>query len=349
MQVSPGIRHVPARDARGLVVPDGGLVVPREGIRFRDVAPGLVRVWIDVVNQGPRRSKPAGMRIESAPLGAFVAWRPLREDLVVAPIAPGGTGRVSLTVPRRDLPALGGVRGASARSLLTAAGFDPGRFPSLRDPRRARDLPGLDGAGGDRLLSELAEACFDLWHLVPSRNSCRMGRGRIPPELRYRLAQVLFRHVPLSALANFLLFGGFDLDRPRPHWAGNLNVWIGGTPVERHRAPRLRIHAGRPNVATFFVGDGPDDYVFRLEGLSPRWECRLRSTTEDVTWATNVEGDPRWLSLTGRAMLSLVLHPPETCTAGEVVVHVTQRSTGREAAVEFDLDPEAPGPGCITV
>jgi hypothetical protein len=45
----------------------------------------------------------------------------------------------------------------------------------------------------------------------------------------------------------------------------------------------------------------------------------------------------------------LALRPPKDAGAGAFAVHVTQRSTGQEAVVEFSLDPAAAGPGCYTV
>jgi len=319
MQVSPDSRIFPAHEGRDLVVPEGGLVVPREGIRFRDVAPGLVRIWIDVVNRGLRRSKPSQMRIESAPLGAFVEWRPLREDLIVAPIAPGGTGRVVLTVPRP----LGGAEKSAVRSMMVASGFGP--------------------EGESRPWSRAPGARFD----PDSRE-----RSLISDTIEYLMMQRLrrrFMEILGSQKISLLPPSILDIDGPQPHWAGNLNVWIGETPVERHLAPRLRIYPERANVAEFLVGSAQDDYIFRIEGLSPGWGCRLVSSGEHVTWAADVTGEPRWLSLPPRSCLHLVLTPPPYCTAGQVVVHVTQRSTGREVAVEFDFDPSAPGPGCITL
>jgi hypothetical protein len=48
-------------------------------------------------------------------------------------------------------------------------------------------------------------------------------------------------------------------------------------------------------------------------------------------------------------MLMLALQPPATAEAGQVEVHVRQRSTGRTAVVEFSLDARAAGPGCYVV
>jgi hypothetical protein len=48
-------------------------------------------------------------------------------------------------------------------------------------------------------------------------------------------------------------------------------------------------------------------------------------------------------------MVALTVHPPKECSEDEAEVHVTQRSTGEVAIVEFSLDPNAAGPGCYTV
>lgn len=141
------------------------------------------------------------------------------------------------------------------------------------------------------------------------------------------------------------------LDGPRPHWAGNLNVWIGPEPVERHMAPRLRIHAGRANLAAFCVGERPDEYAFRLEGPGGGWKYALLDpcTAAPVAWTAEPGAQPHWHPVRGLQYLFAVLRPPEECGHGAVVVHVTQRSSARTAQVEFDLDPAAAGPGCYRI
>ena len=136
----------------------------------------------------------------------------------------------------------------------------------------------------------------------------------------------------------------------RPHWAGNLNVWIGDEPVERHRAPRLRIHAGRTNLALFCVGDRPDRYAFRVE-CAAEWGLALSDAASGASIECSREPgeEPRWLAVPRRSWVRLVLRPPRDCARGEVLVHVTQHSSGKTAVVEFDLDPAAAGPGCYTL
>ena len=45
----------------------------------------------------------------------------------------------------------------------------------------------------------------------------------------------------------------------------------------------------------------------------------------------------------------LATHPPVDCPAGNLEVHVTRRSFGKTAIVEFNLDPDAQGVGCYFV
>src|SRR5437867_1593583 len=97
-----------------------------------------------------------------------------------------------------------------------------------------------------------------------------------------------------------------------PHWAENVNVLVGNTDAERHRARALRVYPGRLNMAWFVVGAGgaPDAYSFRLQDL---------------------------------------LRVPKKCEAATVAVQVAQKSTQRKAVVEFSLDPLAGGRGCYSV
>jgi hypothetical protein len=125
-------------------------------------------------------------------------------------------------------------------------------------------------------------------------------------------------------------------------------VWIGAEAVERHRAPRLRIHAGRANLVAFCVGDRPDAYAFRAEGAAADWGLALYDWASGASLKCSREPgkEPRWHAVPGLSWVLLVLRPPRDCSRGEVLVHVTQRSSEKTAVVEFDLDPTAAGPGC---
>jgi hypothetical protein len=144
------------------------------------------------------------------------------------------------------------------------------------------------------------------------------------------------------------------LGRKNAHWAGNLNVFIGGRDVERHLAQALRVYPGRVNLAMFVVGGRRDAYRFHVTGAGADWKARLYDMTGgetlnlDVGRSRPVE-EGRWVEAPARRLMFLALEPPAGCGVGSVAVHVTQRSSGREAVVEFSLDPAAAGPGCYTV
>ncbi len=140
------------------------------------------------------------------------------------------------------------------------------------------------------------------------------------------------------------------LGNPSCHWAGNLNIFVGGKPVERHMAQALRIYPGKLNLAMFIVGSGPDAYRFSLSGEGAAWESTLfegpwfgRSKPHDTI-------DPgTWLRVPNSTMLMLAIQPPEYCRNGSVSVEVEQQSTSDTAVVEFSLDANAAGPGCFVV
>jgi hypothetical protein len=189
--------------------------------------------------------------------------------------------------------------------------------------------------------------------LVPLalRTASGVGRERRRPlERQLALQQaLLLARGAISAPSTTLPPDLLDLlDGARPHWAGNLNVWIGAEAVERHRAPRLRIHAGRANLAAFCVGDRPDAYAFRAECAAADWGLGLYDWASGASLECGREPgeEPRWHAVPGLSWVLLVLRPPRDCSRGEVLVHVTQRSSEKTAVVEFDLDPAAAGPGC---
>jgi hypothetical protein len=143
------------------------------------------------------------------------------------------------------------------------------------------------------------------------------------------------------------------MGRANPHWAGNLNIFIGGRAVERHMAQALRVYPGRLNLALFVVGSGRDAYAFDLHGTAAEWGAALyamndvRALTELRPTSTVPVGE--WVEVAAQTFMILALQPPRDCPAGSVEVHVRQQSTGQEAVVEFSLDPAAAGPGCYTL
>jgi hypothetical protein len=274
----PDVRHRPTGR--------GGLTVRREDIVFSTVRPGVLGIEITVHNTGSRRSEPTVGALRSAPLGAFVPWRPL--DLVRIPAIPaGGSSAIRREVRCTPPAALGGADKVPPDRLLTALGLiEP--EPPHRDNRPADDLMALVGQGG-------------------------------------------------------------------VHWAGNLNLFLGRVDVERHLAQALRVYPGRVNMAMFIVGTlgAKDAYRFRLSGDGCDWGARLFDGMSSRPIAASVgEGpdlaDGEWHVPVSSVVL-LALQPPAAAETGAVNVHVEQRSTRREAVVEFTLDSRAAGPGCYVV
>lgn len=281
------------------------LIVRREDIEFADVAPGLVRIAIRVINEGDRRSAPTAARVEAAPLGVFVPWRHLT-TIPVPPLEPGESTVLEAEARRPKVAPLGPPDRLPPRRLLTAlaSGDD-------RSDRRG-----------------MASSLLRGFRLTPDGPSDE-ATPTLPADL-------------------FELMG-----HSNPHWAGNLNVFIGSEAVERHMARALRIEPGRVNVAMFMVGSRPDVYSFRMEGAGSDWEAAIYLTDyarslSDRRPEDRVALGP-WVEVDGPTMLMLAIAPPVGAEAGGVDIHVRQRSTGREAVVEFSLDPRAAGPGCYVV
>jgi hypothetical protein len=143
--------------------------------------------------------------------------------------------------------------------------------------------------------------------------------------------------------------------RGQPHWAGNLNVFIGNKPVERHMAMALRVHPGRTNLAMFLVGEPgkQDAYGFELVGLASDWRSGLYDMKNNGSLVVNSTDVPieemQWVESNGGLMVLLATHPPADCQEGNLEVHVTRRSCGKTAVVEFNLNPAAQGPGCYVL
>src|SRR5436853_355481 len=78
---------------------EADLSLERTDISFHDLPGDKVLVQITVRNTGTGASRPTPMRLESAPLGAFVPWRPLAQ-LVVPALEPGESRELSVEVKR---------------------------------------------------------------------------------------------------------------------------------------------------------------------------------------------------------------------------------------------------------
>jgi hypothetical protein len=306
------------------------LVVGRRDIEFTDVGPRRVRISITVTNLGRNRSRPAPAFIQAAPFGAFVNWQPLTV-LTVPPLDPGES-TVLQTEAARVVPLpLGSPIRVPPGRILTALGFND------TQPRSSSGAAGRSPAA--------------------ARNDGRSAQGSSKLDMRGVFADALTRAIEKPAQKSQQLPASlFDLLTGRDtYWAGNLNVFIGGTDVERHVAKALRIVPGRTNAAMFVVGDGgPECYRFDLVGLTPDWEGAIFDPMNARSLALGPRDGERiepgsWRSLRARSMLLLALKPPMGCVEGNVQVHVTQRSTQKTAVVEFSFDPRASGPGCYMV
>ncbi len=285
------------------------LHVDRGEIGFFTAAPDRVRIEVVVRNIGDRPSDPTWVRLEAAPLGAFLPWQPLAA-LALPALDPGGSASLEADVSFRSPAPLGGFATVPPRRLLTALGMEG---PPARPDRPPTLLQRLAGP------------------FRRSRGEASRGPGpQLPPD-------------PLQLLS-----------RGNPHWAGNLNVFVGHRAVERHLARALRVYPGRTNLALFCVGCGRDAYAFTTSGPGTAWNPALF----DATSASSFIVDPRrmaplrestWIETEGCRVMILAVSPPQNCQEGALEVHVIQRSTGKEALVEFSLDPEAAGPGCYVV
>ena len=290
------------------------LRVERTDITFQDLPGDRVRIQVTVHNEGSSRSRPTVMRLESAPLGAFVPWQPLT-SLSVPALEPGESRKLSTEVARPRPAPLGDFNRVPPKRLLTA----------LDSPDQPSPPPGR-GLGA-------------MLNLLRRGQTARTARGNI-----------IARSASLAPDLWDLLGQG------HPHWAGNINVFIGSCPVERHLAKALRVYPGRTNLAMFVVG-GPrkaDAYAFELVGLHADWKAALYDATNGRTLLVDPAAEApiqesRWVESAGGLMVMLATKPPAGCQTGKVEVHVTRRSSGTTAVVEFDLDPAAQGTGCYFV
>src|SRR5205085_7773794 len=109
--------------------------------------------------------------------------------------------------------------------------------------------------------------------------------------------------------------------RGQPHWAGNINVFVGARSVERHMAKALRVYPGRTNMAMFIVGSPgrQDSFSFELVGLSWDWKAALYNMTRhgrllDASSNSFIE-ESQWVQSNGGLMVMLATQPPANCSS----------------------------------
>jgi hypothetical protein len=103
---------------------EANLAVQPSDISFQDLPGGSVLIRVKVRNDGMLRSEPTLMGLESAPLGAFVPWRPLAE-LVVPALNPGEAIELSTEAARFRPATLGSFDRVPPKTLLTAINASP--------------------------------------------------------------------------------------------------------------------------------------------------------------------------------------------------------------------------------
>jgi hypothetical protein len=293
------------------------LVVDRTDIKFHNIALGRVRISVNITNCGETSSQSMPLLLQAAPLGAFLPWTNLTA-LLVPPIEPGKSIEVATEVTTSLTKPLGEFSRIPPSKLLIAIGN--GDEPN----------PRIQQQSDSQLQRQTATSLRDFFALLFRKNSKDLLQPTLPDD-------------PMDLLM-----------RPNVHWAGNINVLIGRQAVERHLAQALRVYAGHTNLAVFFVGDRSDEYQFDLTGSGAAWNAKLFDCTglpsllSATTCAKPIQPS-KWTWLDSRHLILLALSPSANCAAGTVNIHVRQRSTNRDAVVEFSLDPTAAGPGCYTI
>ncbi len=287
------------------------LRLDRTDILFHDLDGHRVRIEVTVHNEGVDRSPPTLMKIESAPLGAFVPWTPLAQ-LPVPALEPGESRELRTEVLRPRPAPVGDFNRVPPKKLLTAISSSDQSSPSSAGFPAWLNLlrRGQSGRPSGRDVAGTGSLAPDLWDWVR---------------------------------------------RGQPHWAGNINIFVGRRPVERHLARALRVYPGRTNLAMFLVGNPRtrDAFAFELVGLSPDWKAALYDATNRTNLLVDSSDTPirteQWVESNGGLMVMLATQPPADCSAGSLEVHVMRRGTPTPAIVEFNLDPMAQGAGCYFV
>jgi len=303
---------MPAADVRsGHSVQSAGLIVDPADILLQELAGESMMIRVRVQNNGRRRSKPTVMRLESAPLGAFVPWRPLTE-LPVPSLKPDEWRELAAEVPRRRASALGSFDHVAPNNILAAANGSAAQLSTQHAPGIAGMLKRFRGRTGARDENpSTTETNYllapDLWELS--------GRGQ-----------------PHWAGNIHVFVGERDVER---HLARALRIYPG--------RPNLAMFlVGEPGKS--------DAYSFEIAGLTPEWRAALYDVTKAKTLVVRSSDAPiremEWVEADGSMMVVLAVRPPDDCDEENVEIHVTQRSQQKTAVVEFNLDATAQGTGC---
>ncbi len=168
------------------------------------------------------------------------------------------------------------------------------------------------------------------------------------------------------------LLSGADLSAMDPsraagrgnrHWAGNINVHLGGRAVERHQANGLRIYPGLENWALFNLGSRKgEEYICTFEGEGVAWDpmvFHLENADDEYVAAREVHRGRECLGqgigsggsfVTPRtsAWMAVMVSPPAGRRWGGLGIEIYELSSERSTKVEFELDSTASGSGLYT-
>ncbi|HTL16973.1 MAG TPA: hypothetical protein VL793_07040 [Patescibacteria group bacterium] len=285
------------------------LRVERTDIEFDQLDPDRVRIRVTVSNAGAERSSVTPIRLESAPLGAFVDWQPLARLLVPA-LEPGESRELSLQVSRPRPEPLGSFDRLPPKKILSAlntpdqsSGQPGNRFLAITNLlRRAQPGKGLDRNPASRTM--LAP---DLWDFVG-------------------------KHQPYWAGNINVFVGNHSVER---HMARALRIYPGRTNMAMFMVGSYR----QSDAYQFDLTGSASDWNARLYDMTN--QQRLVAKTAN----TAIESG-EWVEAAGGLLVVLAVEPPANCREGNLEVQVTRRSTGKTAMVEFNLDPAAQGAGC---
>jgi len=287
------------------------LRVERTDISFHDLAGDRVRIQVRVHNADSHGSPPTLMRIESAPLGAFVPWRTLTR-LIVPALESGESTTLSTEVRRPRPVAVGDFALVPPKRLLTAVN-SPG------EPARA------SGTGFVALLNRFRG------RTARSSGSGVAGRVSLAPDLW----DLLGRSQPYWAGNLNVFIGIHAVER---HLAKALRVYSGRTNL----AMFVVGDSGRRDAYAFELVGLASDWKACLYDV--RNQRGLLVGPSHVPIA-----ETKWVESDGSLIVVLATRPPADCQSGTLEVRVTRRSCGKTAIVEFDLDPTAQGTGCYSV
>jgi len=234
-----------------------------------------------------------------------------------------------------------GIRGGEALQQVLLSALDGGADPALlREIYRIQQSEEPGPASGDGS----STGSFRAFSRAVNRLSSSRGQ--------------LLSGTDLSAMDSSRAAG-----RGNRHWAGNINVHLGGKAVERHQANGLRIYPGLENWALFNLGSRKgEEYICTFEGEGVAWEpmvFHLENAGDEYAAARELGRGRECLGqgigfggsfVTPRAFawMAAVVTPPADRRWGGLGIGIHELSSDRSTKVEFELQANAPGRGLYT-